>query len=63
MNQTSNFSLKPSARAHEYNSFYDTFSKLDDIRNKINKISKSSTFDLKEVPVSGRNSKIYKTDH
>ena len=35
----------------------------DEQQNKINKISKSSTFDLKEVPVSGRNSKIYKTDH
>lgn len=55
--------MKPSARAHEYNSFYETYSKLDDIRTKIHKISRSSTFDLKEAPVSGRNSKVYKTDH
>lgn len=48
LNQTSNFSLKPKARPHELNSFYDTFTKLDSIKSKLRKAERTSHTSIKK---------------
>ena len=46
LNQTSNFSLAPNARPHELNSFYDTFTKLNDIKTRLTKQDKDSVVSI-----------------
>lgn len=42
--QSSKFNIKPIARPHELNSFFDTYQKLDAIKTKMLQINKDSSF-------------------
>ena len=43
LNQTSNFSLNPKDRCHEMNSFFDTFTKLGQMKQRLNPKENSNT--------------------
>lgn len=55
LNQTSNFSLDPNKRSHEFNSFYESFNKLNEIKTRLINIEKASRFSFKNSHNTSRN--------